>query len=69
MGTYRLSFGGKTKDVTGFNLKNAVEKLGFEVKDIEPNWYRTSNGKYTVICSDGMRINAIWLEKIEQLKG
>ncbi len=68
MGTYLLKYGGKEKTVSGVNLKTAVEKLGFVVEDIQPDWYRVSNGKYRVICSDGMSIFAIWLEKVEQLK-
>ena len=69
MGTYELKYGGKKKIVSGVNLKTAVEKLGFVVEDIQSDWYRISNGKYRVICSDGMCIFATWLEKIEQLKG
>lgn len=68
MGTYLLKYGGKEKTVSGVNLKTAVEKIGFVVEDIQPDWYRVSNGKYRVICSDGMSIFAIWLEKVEQLK-
>ena len=67
MATYELKYGGKKKIVSGANLKTAVEKLGFAVEDIQPEWHRTSNGKYRVICSDGMYIFATWLEKIEQL--
>lgn len=68
MGTYLLKYGGKQKTVSGANLKTAVEKLGFVVEDIQSDWHRVSNGKYRVICSDGMCIFATWLEKIEQLK-
>jgi hypothetical protein len=68
MGTYLLKYGGKEETVSGVNLKTAVEKLGFVVEDIQPDWYRVLNGKYRVICSDGMSIFAIWLEKVEQLK-
>jgi hypothetical protein len=68
MGTYLLKYGGKEKTVSGVNLKTAVEKIGFVVEDIQSDWYRVSNGKYRVICSDGMSIFAIWLEKVEQLK-
>ena len=68
MGTYLLKYGGKEKTVSGVNLKTAVEKLGFVVEDIQPDWRRASNGKYRVICSDEMSIFAIWLEKFEQLK-
>jgi hypothetical protein len=68
MGTYLLKYGGKEETVSGVNLKTAVEKLGFVVEDIQPDLYRVLNGKYRVICSDGMSIFAIWLEKVEQLK-
>ena len=68
MGTYLLKHGGKEEQVTGVNLKSAVEKLGFVVEDIAPDWRRVSNGKYTVYCVDGNMIHATWLEKIEQLK-
>ena len=38
------------------------------MREIEPLWRRKSNGKYEVICLDGMKISATWLEKVEQLK-
>jgi hypothetical protein len=68
MGTYRLEYGGKNHEVSGINLKNAVESLGFKVLEIEPQWRRRSNGKYIVICDGDLKIYATWLEKIEQLE-
>ena len=64
MNKYKLRIGGKEITTNGVNLKSAIEKEGYVVRNMfHRNGRYNLNGKYDIILDGGTRMYAEWLNK------
>ena len=66
--TYEVEVSGKTQTVKGYNVQNALEKLGIPHGNITHRDGKQYKGRYFAWTSYGRLVWVTWVEKNERYK-